>query len=39
MNNFTYLVKNADIPLTYIRASVDIHVKYAIRHSVIRAVS
>jgi len=39
MSNFMYRVLKADIPVIYIGKSVDIHVKYVIRHSVKRAVS
>jgi len=38
MNNFTYTVLNADIPVIYIRVSIHIHVKCVISHSVKRAV-
>jgi len=38
MNNFTYTVMNADIPLMYIGVSVHILVNCVIRHSVNRAV-
>jgi len=33
MNSFMYTVQNADIPV-----SVDIYVKYVIRHTLLRAV-
>ena len=36
MNNFTYTVRNADIPVIYIGVSVCIHMKYVIGHSVKR---
>jgi hypothetical protein len=36
MNNFTYTVRNADIPVIYIGVSICIHVKYVIGHSVKR---
>jgi len=38
MNNFTYTVQNADIPVIYVGVSVNIYVKYVIRHTVIGAV-
>jgi hypothetical protein len=38
MNNFMYTVLNADIPVTYIGASIHIHVEFVTRISVIRAV-
>jgi hypothetical protein len=38
MNNFTYTVGNADIPVIYAGVSVDIHVECAIRHSVGRVI-
>jgi len=33
MNNFTYTVQNADIPMIYIGVSIYIHVKYVIGDS------
>ena len=38
MNNFTYRVLNADIPVICVGMSVDTHVKCVIRHSVKRAI-
>jgi len=38
MNNFTYTVQNADIPVIYIGVSICIYVKYVIRHTLLRAV-
>jgi hypothetical protein len=38
MNNFTYTVLNADIPVIYVGVSVYIYVKYVIRRIVIIAV-
>jgi len=38
MNNFTYTVLNADIPVVYIGVSIHFPVKYVIRHSVKRAI-
>jgi len=38
MNNFTYTVMNADIPVIYVVVSVHIHVNFVIRHSVKRAI-
>ena len=38
MNNFTYMVLNADIPVIYIGGSVHIHVKCVIQHSVKGAI-
>jgi hypothetical protein len=38
MNNFTYTLQNADIPVIYVGVSVCIYVKYVIRRTVIRAV-
>jgi hypothetical protein len=38
MNNFTYAVLNADIPVILIGVSVHMHVKYVIRHSVEGAI-
>ncbi len=33
MDNFTYAMLNADVPVIYIGVSVDIHVKCVIKHS------
>jgi hypothetical protein len=38
MNNFTYAVVNADIPVIYARVRVHIYVKYAVGLSVRRAI-
>jgi hypothetical protein len=38
MNNFTYRVLNADLPVIYIMMNAFIAVKYVIRHSVKRAI-
>jgi len=38
MNNFTYTVLNADIPVKYIGVSIHIRVKCVISHSINRAV-
>jgi hypothetical protein len=38
MNNFTYTVQHADIPVIFVGVSIHIHVKGVIRYSGIRAV-
>jgi len=38
MNNITYTVQNADIPVIYLGVSACFYVKYVIRHTVIRGV-
>jgi hypothetical protein len=38
INNFTYTVQNADIPVIYIGVSVHIYVKYVRKRTLIRAV-